>query len=89
MLDASGHFPAGILSGNVNSFGDFQECLSVANNGGDEVSFRGKHCYVEMQPFVNKSVAPYVDYLRQYVQSFEIIRSKLEDVSEICKLNCS
>lgn len=80
MLDASGHFPTGILSGNVNSFGDFQECLSVVNS---DVSFKGKHCYVEMQPFVNKSTAPYIDYLRQYVQSFEIIKSRLEDVS--CK----
>jgi hypothetical protein len=79
VLDASGHFPTGILSGNVNSFGDFQECLSVVNSE----AINGKHCYVEMHPFVNKSTAPYVDYLREHVQSFEIIKSRLEDVSEI------
>lgn len=79
MLDASGHFPTGILSGNVNSFGDFKECLSVISS---EANFKGKHCYVEMQPFINKTIAPYIDHLRQYVQSFEIIKSKLEDVSE-------
>lgn len=79
MFDASGSFPTGILSGNVNSFGDFQECLStrVYNTN---VSFKGKHCYVEMQPFVNKTKAPFIDHLRQYVQSFEIIQSRLEDV---------
>lgn len=83
MLDASGHFPTGILSGNVNSFGDFQECLSVLGDGDDKLMFKGKHCYVEMQPSVNKSTAPYIDHLRQHVQSFELIRSRLEDVSEI------
>lgn len=79
MLDASGNFPSGILRGNVNSFGDFRECLSAVNG---EVNFRGKQCYVEMQPFVNKSTAPYFNYLRQHAQSFEIFESRLEDVSE-------
>lgn len=82
MLDATGHIPAGILSGNVNTFGDFQECLRVVfNDNGGHVRFTGKHCYVEMQPFVNKSSAPYIDYLRKRIQSLEIIQSKLEDVS--------
>lgn len=29
MLDATAKLPSGILSGNLNQFGDFDECLSV------------------------------------------------------------
>lgn len=78
MFDASANFPSGILSGNVNSYGDFQECLSIVNH--ERVNFKSKHCYVELQPSVNKS-ATYVNHLRQLVQSFEVIQSKFEDVS--------
>lgn len=77
MYDASANFPAGILRGNVNSFGDFQECLSIMDN--ENVNFRGKHCYVELQPSVNKSAA-YVNHLRQLIQSYEIVQSEFKDV---------
>lgn len=77
MFDASGHFSAGILRGNVNSFGDYEECLSVHN---EKLRIKGKHCYLEMQPYVNGS-AEYLNYIRELVQSFEIIKSKISDVN--------
>lgn len=83
MFDASANFPSGILSGNVNSYGDFEECLRIGDN--ERVNFRGKHCYVELQPSVNQS-AIYVNYLRKLVQSYEIIQSDFEDVSKNSKI---
>lgn len=79
MYDASANFPAGILRGNVNSFGDFQECLNIGNND-KNINFRGKHCYVELQPSVNGSAA-YINHLRQLIQSYEIVQSEFKDVS--------
>lgn len=78
MFDASATLPSGILSGNINSFGDFQECLKIANVGATK--FKGKHCYVELQPFVNNT-APYINHLRLLIQSYEMVQSRLEDVS--------
>lgn len=79
MYDASGHFSTGILRGNVNSYGDYEECLSVHN---EKLRINGKHCYIEMQPFVNGS-AEYLNYLRELVQAFEIIKSKISDVRSL------
>ena len=81
MYDANiGIVGSGILSGNVNSAGDFQECLSV-----DSLHFQGKHCLLELQPSVVDS-APYLNHLRKLAQSFDIMKSTLSDVSS--KENC-
>jgi hypothetical protein len=76
VYDASGHFSTGILRGNVNSFGDFEECLSVRD---DKMKIFGKHCYIEMQPFIEES-AQYLNHLKKLIQSFEMVKSRLEDV---------
>lgn len=75
VYDANGQIPTAILSGNVNSAGDYQECLSV-----NSLHFRGKHCIVELQPFVSES-APYLNHLRKLAQSFDIMKSTFDDVS--------
>jgi Nose resistant-to-fluoxetine protein, N-terminal domain len=79
VLDANGQLPTGVLSGNANSFGDFDECLSIHN---EELKIKGKHCYIEMQPHVNTK-APFLRYLGRRIQSFDIMKSKLSDVSEL------
>jgi hypothetical protein len=75
VYDANGQITTGILSGNVNSIADFQECLSVENE-----AFSGQHCVVELQPFVAES-AIYLEQLRRLAQSFDLIKSTLDDVS--------
>jgi hypothetical protein len=82
VYDASGHFSSGILRGNGNSFGDFEECLSINN---EKLKIAGKHCYIETQPYIEES-AQYLNHLKKLVQSHEIIKSRLEDVSlPMCK----
>lgn len=78
VYDANGQISPGILSGNVNIYGDFQECLSVGDD--EELSFRGKHCFAEVQPFVAKS-AIYLNFLRKLAQSYDLMQSRFEDVS--------
>ncbi|XP_054712749.1 O-acyltransferase like protein-like [Uloborus diversus] len=46
MFDASGKLPNGILNGNVNSLGDYDQCLSVKVPG----HFNGQYCLVETSP---------------------------------------
>jgi Nose resistant-to-fluoxetine protein, N-terminal domain len=82
VYDANGQIPAGILSGNVNSAGDFQECLSVES---ESINFRGKHCIAELQPFVTET-APYLNHLRKLAQSFDMMKSNFDDVST--QLDC-
>lgn len=67
----------GILSGNVNMYGDYRECLTVGD--GEILSFRGRHCFSELQPFVTES-ANYLSFLRRLAQSFDLMQSKFEDV---------
>ena len=78
MFDANGQMPIGILSGNVNMFGHFQQCLNI----GDEsnLRFRGKHCFAELQPFVTEH-ATYLTHLHRLAQSFELMKSTFNDVS--------
>ncbi|KAG5684660.1 hypothetical protein PVAND_013878 [Polypedilum vanderplanki] len=79
MYDASGHFSTGILRGNVNSFGDFEECINIRN---EKLKISGKHCYIETQPHIEES-AQYLNHLKKLIQSYEIIKSRLEDPAHI------
>lgn len=75
MYDANGQMSVGILRGNVDLYGDFEECLSI-----EETNFRGKHCFSEIQPFVTESAA-YLNFLRKLSQSYDLMQSSFEDVS--------
>lgn len=77
VYDANGQISVGLLSGNVNMYGDFMECLSVEDVN---LHFRGKHCFSELQPFVDKS-ATYLSFLRRLAQSYDLMQSNFEDVS--------
>lgn len=52
MIDAWGKIPEGILSGHVNSLGDFDECLGVR-----APEFRGQYCDVWLFPSGNFTMA--------------------------------
>lgn len=78
MYDANGQISVGILSGNVNSYGDFLGCLSIEDAN---LHFRGKHCFAELQPFVTES-ATYLNFLRRLAQSYDLMQSTFNDVSQ-------
>jgi hypothetical protein len=79
VYDANGQISVGILSGNVNNYGDFIGCLNV-NDGNSH--FSGKHCFAELQPFVDHS-ATYLSFLRRLAQSYDLMKSSFEDVSHV------
>lgn len=75
--DASAKIPSGLLSGNVNQFGDFDECLSVV---APNEEFTGKYCL----SYVQVSVPDYLPQLRRFrklIHSHDAFVNDFNDVS--------
>ncbi|CAH4036539.1 nose resistant to fluoxetine protein 6 [Pieris brassicae] len=71
MLDATAKLPSGILSGNGNQYGDFDECLSI------DSAVRGKYCLASLQVNLEDIGHRNLDYL---VHSGHYIRSNITDM---------
>ena len=82
MYDSSAKLPSGILRGNTNQLGDFDQCLSIGTDKASNIE--GKYCLasvdIEATPFSYDDV----DSLKKavyYARSYEFIKSKARDVS--------
>ena len=82
MYDASAKMTSGILNGNVNRYGDYDECLSVV---AENEEFKGKYCLAHIQPRVTDADHKYLNYLRTLALSFEAYKSTFDDVSVTMK----
>lgn len=81
MYDATAKIPSGLLSGNVNQLGDFDECLGVDSSADQSTGkINGQYCLVYLQIDVDKS-RPYLKYLHRLTHSHYAFRSNLTDVS--------
>ncbi|XP_058797973.1 nose resistant to fluoxetine protein 6-like [Phymastichus coffea] len=74
MYDATAKMPSGLLSGNVNQFGDFDECMGVEGSAG----IRGKYCLAYLQLDVDQSRADLL-HLHRLVHSHYAFRSNITD----------
>ncbi|XP_011881618.1 PREDICTED: nose resistant to fluoxetine protein 6 [Vollenhovia emeryi] len=74
MYDATAKVPSGLLSGNVNQFGDFDECLSVEGKDG----IQGQYCLAYLQIDVDES-RPDLKYLHRLLHSHYAFRSNMTD----------
>lgn len=77
VFDATGKLPSGILRGNTNQFGDFDECLSVDH---------ARYCLAEIDLEPNWK-QPYLDY-KNLVHSHFAIRETFDDVSILFFFKC-
>lgn len=78
VYDASAKVSSGILNGNVNQLGDFDECLNVVTK-----SFQGKYCLASIRIFATEENT-FLNHLKQRILSLEAYESKnFEDVSLI------
>lgn len=75
--DASAKLPSGILNGNLNQFGDFDQCLNVATS---DNNIQGQYCLTFLQPTLSEDI-PYFEFLRKLTQSHDAIKSSFNDVS--------
>lgn len=75
--DASAKLTSGILNGNVNQYGDFDQCLDTVAKSHN---FKSQYCLAHIQPKLSSNYK-YLNYLRTLLLSFEAYKSKFEDVS--------
>uniref|UniRef100_A0A336N027 CSON009625 protein n=1 Tax=Culicoides sonorensis TaxID=179676 RepID=A0A336N027_CULSO len=75
MHDSSAKISSGILNGNVNQFGDFDECLSVEE---PNQQFKGQYCLVYLQPEINQK-SKLLKNLNKLIQSYGMFKSNFND----------
>lgn len=77
MYDANAKLPSGLLNGNINQFGDFDQCLNVR---GPIDGLVGKYCLAYVQISVSSKWTR-LNHLRKLVQSHDAFISEFNDVS--------
>lgn len=101
VLDSGAKIPSGILNGNVNQFGDFDQCLRVQepprsrsgnlwdSDSSETTAIQGKYCLAYLQPTLPEDNAyGSLQYLYDRVQSYGAFRSNFDDVSIIHGEDC-
>lgn len=78
VFDATAKLPSGILNGNGNQYGDFDECLSI------DGPVRGKYCLASLEMTLRGDA--HMDQLDFMVHSGHYIRSNVTDVSLVLNL---
>ncbi|GAB0089047.1 uncharacterized protein DMENIID0001_035260 [Sergentomyia squamirostris] len=75
MLDSSAKLPSGLLNGNVNQLGDFDQCLDVLDRA---EQIQGQYCLAYLQPEVPDKFNR-MRFLHQLLQSHSAFRSEFSD----------
>ncbi|XP_053678565.1 nose resistant to fluoxetine protein 6-like [Anopheles nili] len=82
MHDASAKVGQGILNGNVNQYGDFDQCLAIrqtlAASSGRGQTIRGRYCMAEVQPTIKPNTRV-LKHLFDLIQAHGMLKSNLND----------
>ena len=81
MIDSNAKLPSGILNGNINQLGDFDQCLSVTSSEND---FSGQYCLANIQLNLPKKFKN-LNKLRNLVLANEPYHSDFNDVKRVQK----
>jgi hypothetical protein len=84
VYDSSAKLPSGILRGNVNQLGDFDQCLAVGKHEAPGID--GKYCLASVDvesTTLKTNDADSLEKAVQLAQSYGLIRSSYRDVSFI------
>lgn len=79
MYDASAKIPSGLLSGNINQYGDFDECLNTISPS--QENLQGKYCLSYIQIAVPSDSLPRLKHIRKLMQSYDAFVNDFNDVS--------
>lgn len=72
--------PSGLLNGHLNQHGDFDLCLNALSPPEmDHFDFKSQYCLAGIQISVDPE-QKFLEYLRTLFLSFELYKSKLDDV---------
>ncbi|XP_049535745.1 nose resistant to fluoxetine protein 6-like [Anopheles darlingi] len=85
MHDASAKLSHGILNGNINQYGDFDQCVRLQeeqqqqqHGGSGPPAIVGRYCMAEVQPTVKPNTVM-LQYLFDLVQAHRMLKSNLHD----------
>lgn len=68
MLDSWGKVPSGILRGNLNQFGDYDQCLSISD------SVNGQYCLATFDVKLSSRLAPFDDLIHSHYEMVATFR---------------
>jgi hypothetical protein len=74
VLDASAKIPSGIMNGNINQYGDFDQCIDTIS---PDQKIQGKYCLSFLNPR-NKNLN--LENLRKTIQAHEFVKNDIDDV---------
>lgn len=77
MHDSTAKVSSGILNGNVNYFGDFDQCLNIQGPMDD---LKGKYCLTYLQASIPNNM-PKLKHLYNLMHSHSAFISEFDDVS--------
>lgn len=86
MFDSSAKLTAGVLNGNVNQFGDFDECQSAVYED-DDMKIEPQYCLAYLQPEIASARTGKIRNIHKLIQGNYMIYSTFDDVSVIFYLN--
>ncbi|OAD54557.1 Nose resistant to fluoxetine protein 6 [Eufriesea mexicana] len=75
MYDATAKIPSGLLNGNVNQFGDFDECVGIQGTEG----IQGQYCLAYLKLSIDESRLD-LKHLHRLLHSHYAFRSNISDV---------
>ena len=78
--DASAKLPAGLLNGNVNQYGDIDQCLQVRSPWKGPV-IKGRYCLTTMALRLSDPHHPLLRHVQQLLYSHDMMRIELDNVS--------
>lgn len=77
MHDSTAKIASGVLNGNVNYFGDFDQCLQIQ---GPQEDLRGKYCLTYLQATIPQNM-PKLQHFYDLMHSHRAFISDFDDVS--------
>ncbi len=83
MHDASAKFSSGILTGNVNHYGNFDQCLEII--APSEV-IHGKYCLASLLLNIEET-STYLKFIKNLALSYEPFKGNFTDVRKILEIN--
>lgn len=86
VYDSSGKIPSGLLNGNINQFGDFDQCLNIME---PSLNIKGKYClaYFQLKQIEGEPTSNDINNIFKLLQSHFFFKSELTDVSLINKIS--
>lgn len=84
MYDSTAKIPTSILNGNINQYGDFDQCLRVKRSftsTNKYVNIQGKYCLISFQIKIDGILPNEMKNIYDLIHSHHAFRSELDDVS--------